>query len=129
MIEIKVERKPLNGNFGYLIKDFKALSINELPREYFSEAPYLWTLNGQDLRIKPEKTSELPLDLVKKLTENGYFILHINTWVSKQSWELICELASKAGERLAKIMYEIKRIERLDKALAENWNGTKVYKW
>jgi len=129
MIEIKVERKPLNGNLGYLIKDFKVLPSNKLPEEYLLEPPYLWTLNGLDLRIKPEKTSGLPSDLVEKLTEYDYLILNVGTWVSVESWELICELASKAGEKLAKIRYEAKRIERLDKALAENWNGTKVYKW
>jgi len=129
MIEIKVEKKPLNGNLGYLIKDFKVLPRNKLPKEYFLEPPYLWTLNGLDLRIKPEKTSKLPSDLVEKLTEYGYLVLNVGTWVSVESWEFICETASKAGEKLAKIRYEAKRIERLNEALAKTWNGTKVYKW
>ena len=145
MIEIKVERKPLNGNLGYLIKNFKALPKVYLPKEYVTGDPclYLSRIESPGIRssgaliIKSEEY-QFPTELADKVGQYNLadgsplsreITLRVGTWVCVETWRRICETVNEAGNRLKKIRYEVKRIERLDKALAENWNGTKVYKW
>lgn len=145
MIEIKVERKPLNGNLGYIIKSFKALPIAWLPKEYVADVPYLYVSRIESpgirssgaLVIKSEEykfSTELAdkvgqYDLTDGSPLSREITLRVGTWVCVETWRRICETVNEAGNRLKKIKDEARRIERLNKALAENWNGTKVYKW
>ncbi len=146
MIKIEVERKAMNGKKGYVIKGFKALLSSYLPKEYVMGHPCLWVSyiefpgvgSCRALHIESEK-SKFRVDLAGKgvaydFTESrtsfsNEIALRVGTWVCEETWRRICETVNEAGNRLKKIRDEAKRIERLDKALAENWNGTKIYKW
>jgi len=146
MIEIKVERKPLNGNLGYLIKSFKALPEVWLPKEYVADVPCLYLSRIESPGIRSSGTLiirsegyQFPTERAGKSGQYNFadcrgplsneITLHVGTWVCEETWRRICETVNEAGNRLKKIRDEVKRIERLNKALAENWNGTKVYKW
>jgi len=146
MIEIKVERKPLNGNLGYLIKSFKALPKAYLPEEYVSGGLCLYVsriespgIRSSGVLIIRSEEYKFPTELADKVGQydlsycqsplSREITLRVGTWVCVETWRRICETVNEAGNRLKKIRDEAKRIERLDKALAENWNGTKVYKW
>jgi len=145
MIKIEVERKAMNGKKGYVIKGFKALLLSQLPKEYVVGHPCLWVSciefpgvgSYRALHIESEM-NKFPTELADKVGQYNLadgsplsreITLRVGTWVCVETWRRICETVNEAGNRLKKIRYEVKRIERLDKALAENWNGTKVYKW
>ena len=146
MIKIEVERKAMNGKKGYVIKGFKALLLPQLPKEYVVGHPCLWVsciefpgvISYRTLHIESEmnkfptelagKSGQYDFDDCRGPLSNG-IALHVGTWVCEETWRRICETVSAAGNRLKKIRDEAKRIERLDKALAKTWNGTKVYKW
>ena len=145
MIEIKVERKPLNGNLGYLIKSFKALPKVYLPKEYVADGPCLYVsriespgIRSSGVLIIRSEEYKFPTELADKVGQydladgsplSREITLRVGAWVCEETWRRICETVNEAGNRLKKIRSEQRRLAALNEELSKTWNGTKVYKW